>query len=386
MTKESTTAPGEGQLAVRGSEEISLAPNKAFLRKSQAELEQAVALYPEPVRIDTVWAQGFCREECNGNIELLRAVCEKLGFKLSYSFFYNALNGYSYKPGKGKGDPGYWREIVAALRDHDRTSTAAGKRGFIETPTYRCISQFIDERRAPNAPCKFGIITGATGTQKTACRKYYRTLNNHGKVVGFEASARNSIVSFQRKLAEQYSAKIGRNAAAREEAIRDNVNEMKTIILDNAQRLFFHNQGNRQPVFDYLLELQEDANCTVILFVTEDFVKGDLTQGAARNYFEQLVGRFGGMGDILRLPDFAPRSDLRCIARAYGLKDSAGAMEFLQKWSRLPGRVRIVFHRLNRAKNFAAADGRDRITIADLQEANDYVPPAIGDDDEGGAS
>lgn len=373
------------ELAVQPRSEIEVVsnPNKAFLRKSAADLENAVALYPEDVRGATVWTQGFCREHCNGNIELLRAVAEKLGFKRSYAFFYNALNGYSYKPGKGKGDQAYWLELVAALREHDRSATATGKRGFIETPTYRCIANFIDERRAVNAPCKFGIITGPTGSQKSACRKYYRLLNNHGMVVGFEAPARQTAAALERKLGEQYSAKSAALAADRTAEVRRNLDYRKTVMIDNAQRMFIAGAGNRQPLFEYLLETQEDTDCTVILWVCEDFVDGDLTTGAAKKYFEQLVGRFGGMSDILRLPQFTPAADLRVIARSYGLKDGPSAMEYLKRWSQQAGRIRIVFHRLTRARNFAQLDGRDRITLDDLAEVDTYIPAAIGDDDGG---
>lgn len=384
MTATSETIAGdETKVALREDAALAVnSPHKAFLRKSQAELEEAVALYPEDARIDTIWAQGFCREQCKGNIELLRAVAEKLGFRRSQAFFYNALLGHSYKPGKGKGDVVYWRELVRALREHDRMSTQAGKLGFIETPTYRCYANFVDELRAPSCPCKFGVITGPTGGQKTACRKYYRLLNNHGRVVGLEAPARKSIPALQRKLAAQYNAKTGNNAATREEAIRDNLNDSKTIIIDNAQRLYIAGAGNKQPIFDYLLELQEDTNCTVVLHVTEDFVTGDLTQGAARNYFEQLVGRFGGMSNILRLPAVTPLGDIKCIARAYGLRESAGAIEMMERWAKQPGKIRILFHRLNRARTFAKLDGRDRITLSDLAEANEWVPPSIGEEEE----
>lgn len=379
------TAAGS-ELATADANELDVAhsPRKARFKKSAADMEQMVEHYPAGVREDTVWTQGFLREHCNGNLELLRAVAEKIGFKRSQAFFYNALNGHAYSPGKGKGDVAFWRELVGRLREHDRTATAAGKLGFILTPTYRCIENFIHERRLADAACKFGIITGPTGSQKSACRKYYRSLYNHGRTVGFEAPSRQSLPAFERKLAEQYDASVGNSAPARQASIRKNVRNDKTIMIDNAQRLFIHTAGNKQPIFDYVMELQEDTDCTIILWVCEDFVANDLEQQAAKAYFEQLVGRFGGMSDILRLPKHTPASDLRTIARAYDLHDGAGAMEYLTRWSREPGRIRILFSRLARARQFSTLDGRDRVTLADLAEADTYIPPSVGED-EGGA-
>lgn len=369
-------------------------PPRTFLEKSAADLEHMVAHYPEPARTETIWTQGFCREACQGNLELLRAIAEKLGYSYSRAYFNNVLQGYYFrlrKPREGQkgtsrieGNPAAWCEIVAALRKHDREMTTQGKLGFIETPTYRFVRSFILEHWAPGAVCKFGGITGPTGAQKSAIFKYLRLLNNHGKMVHFEAPARPSIVAFQRKLAAQYHAKIGNNASAREESIRENVTAEKCIIIDNVQRLYHPHAGADQPVFNYLLELQDDTGATFILSFTDDFFRDDLTAGRAKGYFEQFLGRMGGLSDILRLPAHTPEPDLRAIARAYHLHDGTGALEYLERWSRIDGRIRIVFARLNRAQKFAQLDDRDRITLADLEGADTYQPPSVADD-EGGA-
>ena len=58
----------------------------------------------------------------------------------------------------------------------------------------------------------------------------------------------------------------------------------------------------------------------------------------------------------------------------------------LYKWSRQPGRIRIVFDKIQKAQEFARLDKRDRITLDDLAEADTYTPPAVGSDSEGGES
>lgn len=364
------------------------AKGKSFLNKSQADLERAIAHYPDNAREATIWVQGLCREVYKGNIELLRAEAMKLGHDYSGSYWGNVLNGHYFKIKRGRIDGSVtgWLDLVDALKKHNEQAVATGKMLFVETPTYRCFYDFITEHRAPGASCKFGGITGPTGSQKSECLKYYRVLHNHAQTVYFEAPARKSLVAFQRKLAAQYGAPIRSNTSAQEDEIRRNVTADRCIIVDNAQRCYFPGRGNDQPIFDYLLELQDDTKCAVILCFTEDFAKGDLSTGRAKNYFEQFIGRMGGWEDVLRLPEYTPKSDLRVIAKAFGLEPGEKAMDYLTKWSRLPGRVRLVFHRLKRARSFAQLDGRNRINLSDMAEADTYIPPAVGEDSEEGES
>lgn len=378
-------------IVVRESEELvnpgrnGVPAYKTFLASSQADLERAIGHYPEEARQDAIWLQCYTRDNCKCNIELLRSTAEKLGYNRSSSYWNNCLRGYYFRKKRGNkidGDPDAFREIVAALRKHDEQSTLAGKFGFIETPTYKCVCDYINERRALAAACKVGGITGPTGSQKTACLKYHRMMHNHGRTFYFEAPARKTVCGFTRKLGSLFNAKISNKANIREEEIRRNITEEKTIIVDNAQRLYMPEKGNQQPIFDYILELQEDTNSTWILSFTEDFAHGDLVAGRAKNYFEQFIGRMGGGTEILALPPHTPASDLRTIARFYGLNPkSETVMKYLTAWSRLPGRIRILFQRLQRAKQFAQLDGKKHITLEVLAEVDSYIPPSIGEDE-----
>ena len=363
-------------------------------RRSLAELERNVQHYPEAIRTPVLWMQGFWRDECSGNDSALRVLGEKLGFAKSDEYFYNLLGGYYFKTATGMWKEGgkawgEFLEFVEALKRYSLQAARAGKQQFIATPTYACTADFIGARRALNAVCKIGGITGATGAQKTACLRQYAVLNNHGQVVLIQAPATARVGILQRKIADRYHIRGAQLTylATREAAIRENLNETRTLIIDNAQRLYIDGKGSDQPCFNWLLELQEDTECTLILSFTTDFTDV-LTAGRAKGYFEQLVGRMGGMDSLLRLPDYAPAADLRCIARAFGLEAGKSAMEYLHRWSRQAGRIRIVFHRLQLAQNFAKAEGRNRITLADLEAASEYIPAAIGtdSDDEGGAA
>lgn len=377
------TVTGEASLVVSSGQGPT-----ARARRDLASYERGILHYPEAIRDRVRWLIGYWLEKCQGSHSALRAIGCKAGWDKSDEYYYNLLGGYNFKTPTGSWKEGgkawgEFMEIYAAVRRYAEQAERQGRVQFIETPTYHCIANFITARRALNAVCKFGGIMHPTGAQSTACIKHYVTLNNHGAVTRVECPANKRLSTLQTKVAANFKVNESdlRLGYKREAAIRDNVNESRTIIFDNAQNLYIDGKGWDQPMFNWLLELQEDTGFTPILNFTTDFAD-KLTAGRAAGYFEQFVGRMGGMKDVLTLPDYMPDADLRCIARAFGVKAEAG-IEMMSKWSRQQGRCRILFQRLQRAQEFARLDGRDRITVADLQEAHDYTPPAIGSDNQG---
>lgn len=397
MTKQAAQTIAGGKPAATGGAAIVVAEpgqvapatyNRSTL--SLADYERATLHYPDPIRGDVTWLQGFFLDHCRGNKSTLRAISAQLNMEKSEAYFGNLMQGYNftdrYPSGNWKPGGKAWAECVellACLRRYAQQIEQVGKLPFVETYTFHCISNFILGRMALGAVCKFGGITGPTGAQKSACFKQVRLFNNHGRIVHIEAPANGRLSALQCKLAAAYHVNKCGIRFRREEAIREQVNETRCIIIDNAQVLYLPNRGGDQPAFNWLRELQDDTNCTIILSFTTDFVD-ELVGKNARGYFEQFVGRMGGVDSILRLPDYTPEADLRVIARSFGLDAGKGAMDWLSKWSRRDGRVRIVFDKLQLAREFAKLDGRDRITLADMEEADAFRPQAIGSDDEGG--
>ncbi len=379
-----------------GNEEASLAvqagasPTRARTTRSLADFETAIHHYPDPIRTATRWLQGFFLEHCQANAISLRAIAAKLGTDKSVEYFYNILNGYYFRTDtskwvKGGKAWGEFLEMAEALRRYELQAKRAGKMPFVQTPTYQCIANFITAKRALSAVCKIGGIIAPTGGQTSESFMFYRDLNNHGQVIHVEAPA--SLSELQCNILEQYNVKGVKLTyrSTRNEHLRANINETRCIIIDNAQVLYHAGKGSDQPCFNWIREIYDTRRPTIILKFTEEFLK-DLSQGAAKGYFEQFIGRMGGLNSVLRLPEYAPVADLRVIARSFGLDPGKGAMEFLHKWSRQLGRIRIVFDRLQLAQSFAKADNR-RIKLEDLDEADQYTPPSTGsDDDEGGES
>lgn len=382
MTATASTKPTDRNPEIVVSETTALSPALTHTRKSLGDLERGISHYPEPIRTETIWLQGFYLDHCKTNFVTLRAISCKCKHEKSKEYFYNIVTGQNFRGGAGDWKVGgkAWSEflqIVSDLRRYDQSAARTGKLPFVQTPTYHCIADFIDAHRALDAVCKFGGITGPTGGQKSECFKFYRTLNNHGAVIHVEAPADGKLSKLQAKIAGKYNVSGHKIERRREAVIRENVNETRTIIIDNAQRLYVPSRGADQPAFNWLLEIQDDTSCTIILSFTTDFVDV-LVAGAAKGFFEQFIGRMGGDQNLINLPDYAPESDLLAIAHSFDLEPGKKAMEWLVKWSRQQGRIRIVFDKLQRAREFCQLDGRTRITLADMAEADAYIPPAIG--------
>lgn len=353
------------------------------VNKSLDQMAAKIAGYPEPVHSEALWLQGFMFNRCQNSPRALHAMMERAvpGFARSVEWVYNVISGQQYTCEANKWKTGGLAETdfltaVAALRRHEKQLSAQGSFPFIVTPTYRALEAFITAHRAVNAVSKFGGIIGHTGRQKTRGTEYYCEQNNHQTCTSVQAPRSGKLSTLQRRIARKYSRAACRItfASSREEVIYDNLNESRTLIIDNAQRLYVARKGTEQDCFDWLLEVQDETKCTVILIFVADFRK-TLFAAEARGYFEQFIGRFGGESNLLVIPEYAPDSDLRAIATAFGLKAGPGAMEYLRRWSRQLGRDRIVFDRLQRAQSFCRLDERTRITLEDLEEADKYSPP-----------
>ena len=381
MTKTTSKPDTLGNTDLEVALPENLKPVLTRTSKSLSDFEVGTSHYPEPIRTETRWLQGFFLDHCAGNAESLRAVACKTGNDKSKEYFYNILCGYNFKGGAGDWKHGgrAWSEfleLVSALRRHDQQIARLGQLPFIQTPTYHCIANFITAKRAVSAVCRIGGIIAPTGGQTSESFKFYRTLNNHGAVGHVEAPANGSLHALKSKILEIYHAKKSDIKIRKDGTLREEINETRTIIIDNAQVLYLAKHGNDQPAFNWIREIYDDKRPTIILKFTEEFL-GDLERGNAKGYFEQFVGRMGGFNSLLRLPAHAPEADLRCIAHAFKLRGE-GAYELLYKWSRQAGRIRIVFDKIQLAQTFAQEDKRDRIQLADLEEADAFVPPAIG--------
>lgn len=338
-----------------------------------AHLETTAVTLPEAIRDDFIWFGGFIRDRCNRNLEVLTHKTRKLGFKTDKTTFSKLLRGRYQTDAEGNRtanpiiSPLNFAQIVDALRSETQLVWLSGKTPFIDTGTWTEIEEYITYKRLPETICKFGLILGPTGSQKTTCLRRYVLLNNSGKCVHLEAPEKPTMGRFVRELATTYG--IPERIAGEKLRIRitSNVTERKTIIVDNIQRLYKPAHGWNQEIFNYLQKLQDDTNCTIILCAVPGF-ENTIRHEGEKGYFEQFVGRVGGWNDVLRLDEWTPRADIEAIAEAFKLQHVETHLPYLEKLSRQPGRIRILFNCLQKAKRLADAAGQ-RLTIKHLKTA-----------------
>lgn len=330
--------------------------------KNEVQLDDATVAakiqnYPPETHEPIMWLAGCMRERCSGRYDILLERVRKLGFKrTTENYFYRVLTGryFQMKDGEVAGSSANLLEIIDKLRAGVLLASRAGKMPFILTGTYHRIAGLIDSRRAPGAVCKFGVIIGPTGGQKTESVKHYCELNNHGRCIHIEAPDTPTLGTFLTDLCDRYGGSRGANHATKRLKITECVNDQRMIAVDNVQRLYRPGQRGNQPIFNFLQKLQDDTGCAIVLMFAEDRAKF-LTSGLEEGYFEQFEGRAGGRENFLVLDTWTPRSDLIEIAAAYDLPTNAECIDYLAKLSQRPGRIRILFDALQQAHQEARA-------------------------------
>jgi hypothetical protein len=341
----------------------------------QRQINIIALKYPEEMQSHFIWLAGYVRDKCFGNVDVLEKQIHNLGFNTTGGSIAKILIGrwISNKAGLAHAPiisyPNF-RQIVDRLRSMDRASSLMGKVPFIKTSAWQKISDYIDERRAKDAICKFGIILGPTGSQKGACAKHYCIENNHGACSYFEAPFKPSVREFRSTLAKAFG--VDYRASDREKAARlkEAINETRTIYIANIQRLYVPNAGWYQEIFNWLQEMQEATDCTVILEGVLEF-QSSLQLGKEAGYFEQFEGRCGG--DFLILPKYPPADDLFAIGKAFGLAETKSTLALLDAIVRERGRIRRLFHILQKAQRVANVQ-KEALTLDHIREVYEDTP------------
>lgn len=344
-------------------------------RLDDPTVESKTQNYPEEIKEDVMWLAAYMRDRCSGRFDILVDRTRQLGFKTTTeNYFYRVLTGRYFQRdegGKIAGSVDNLAQIIDKLRAGVQLTERAGKTPFIETGTYRKIADLLDQVRAVETVCKFAVIIGPTGAQKTASEKHYCHLNNHGRCVHVEAGETPSLGQFLVDLATRYGHSPWGHAPQLKKAIAASVNDKKLIVVDNVQRLYSERRKENQPIFSYLQKLQDDTGCAIALSFAADRA-GFLTEGLAKGYFEQFEGRAGGRDQFLVLDDYTPREDLIEIAEGYGLIPDTDTIAYLEGLSRRPGRCRILFDALQKGMREAKASKR-KLTVGLIQKVRGEV-------------
>ncbi len=357
------------------------------IRKDIAQFESSIAHYPAEVMEDVAFINQIVLQDLNGHYKLLPPLLRKEGkIEVSEDYAYRLLSGRQFRlermqAGKVPGGPtglALVKEIAEFLRRWVVFNSEAGGLPFVETPTWRELDAYIDAVSAPENPCKFGAICGSTGTGKSRMLKRRQLLHNQGKTAHVEAPSSGRLSRFQMKLGAAFGIPISSGTSERLVRLGKCLTNKRTIIVDNVQKLHNERRGADQPVLNYLQEINDDTGCTIILSWTPVFGQ-TLADPTNTQYFEQFIGRFGGLDNVLTLPEYAPMADLRAIADKLRVAGGKASLEVLRRWSREPGRLRILFRRLHLARLAANDDGSKDIRPGHLAAADLRVVPAPAD-------
>jgi hypothetical protein len=376
------------ELAVRGDAQlVSNEDLPSRVRFDLTKLEASIADYPEEVKEDVLWLASFRHTEFSDHTALLFEKITQLGIKTSEQYLYQLLAGKYFRrhkvTGKHQGSAETVKEIVAACRQWAFVNAESGGLPFVEHGEWRDLCNYLDGIRNPENVIRFGAVVGHTGRGKSRMLKRYALLHNHGKTVHLEASRTASLARFQAKLGFCYGVPFNAKTTDRLERITQNVRHDRMIIIDNVQKFYRPHEGGNQPLFDYIQELQDETRCTVILSWTPGFTR-TMTDGTAveRAYFEQFIGRLGGLDRVHELPDYMPTASLRTIAEKFDLGGGDEGIRLLKKWSRQPGRDRILFARLQEALLLAKDEGARRAKLEHLRAADLQDVPTTGEEGE----
>jgi len=390
MPSPKSPAPANGKPHPKASQELAVKEqdSRLSIRKDVSQFEARIlsAGYPEEVLEDCIFLHQLNLQEFNGSHVLLaHCVRTELQIDKSDNYFYQLLGGKYFrrdkKTGKINGSIDGVREITKALREWATFNAEAGEMPFVDTPTWKQLSDYLDIKREPTEVCKFGAVVGDTGTGKSRMGKRYALLHNHGKTVHIESPSNGTISQFQVKLGQPYGVSVSAPAQERRVRIAQCVRRDSTIFVDNIQKLYNEKNGANQHVLNYLQELQDDTGCTIIMYWVPTFTD-KLRNGVNQRYFEQFVGRLGGLDTILELPEYAPMADLRAIQAKMQIAGGQKALDLMKYWSRQPGRLRILYKQLQRARRHATDDGVTGINFAHLESADSLMINPLAD--EGG--
>lgn len=323
--------------------------------------------YPQEAIEPTLGVLGYMHKYCNRDINELVTQVRRRGIKRDYNYFYQLLTGRYFRPNSAGGVEGAWRgvhKIWVQLKAYDDFATKLVKTRFVETSVWHRINDYVQRKRTPFSCCRFGAIRGHTGNQKTACFEEIirrETFGDEAKDIKpqpgnayhMECPADATLGLFIDKLNFIMGGPLGTKATKREHIRNTMLSPRRFLILDNIQRCFIRSAGSRQPIFDYLQELQEDTRSTIIIVWTP---VADQFEAAIQNeYFEQFIGRIGGQREILEIESHPSEEDVVTIAKDFKLS-AADVEELTPRLLELAqerGRVRVLFQALQEGARLA---------------------------------
>ena len=330
-----------------------------------------ISQYPSEVIEDIVYIAEFTNRKCDGDINRLVGELKAIKKERSYNYFYKLFSGRWLEKGVFTAGVDKIKEIASAVRDIDSGRAVAGIIPHTKTDVVEMIENAIDGVSWRGSVCKWLLICGTTGAQKTYSATHYAATHRNAHYM--EAPSTASISELATFMGEFFpECKRSYSGAKARNIILQCANENDIFIIDNAQRMYDPRRGLTQQTFSFLQTLQDRSKCTIVLiFVDEATGEDSLSRamfGKDKGFFEQIIGRAGGKDKILYLPNHTSDRDLLAFAKSAGFKNEKlrkAMLPILRHLSRVEGRLRVALRALQEAAIYAASEQRD-ILIEDF--------------------
>lgn len=317
------------------------------------------------LRDAVTWLKRHCRDRHNRDVARLMKECRLRGISTDSTNYIRVLKGqWKWDADGNEVDaPCIARERllteIRALRESIRIEFLTGRVPFFETSVFTTIDNYVRKLRRTDWVNKFGMIIGATGTQKSACFKEIKLRDEDGNVRYIESPEAGRFSEFITEVAYAFGERRANSHTRKKIKIYESVTADTCLIIDNTQDLAklvkdADALDKQQPAFSFLRRLQDITGCTIIWSITPD--REDMLIGKNFGYMEQFIGRMGGRENLLRLTDYPPMRDLITIAEGMGMKDAEDHRDEIRLLGRLPGRIRTFFTAIQEGKTMADTD------------------------------
>jgi len=352
--------------------------NKITIFWDDAHIDAEAAFFPGELADLYRRVKRKCRDDLGGDMGRVRDEFAKLGAsrdKTTWSRIFK--QGRWNHDGEGNPLPSpivakqKLMEDFQSFLNQTRVELLRGRLPFSKTLVWDLIQLYIFKKMRPERVNKFGVITGPTGLQKSACFKELALQNTNIKHVECtEEMSVNQIISL---VAYKYGISMYCNSTEKRFRLMEQFGPDKAIIFDNTQDLQSKSADKLQPFLKFCRWLQDERGGTIIHSITPEQEESIFPKESV--FMEQFEGRAGGKEGFLRLPDQNPKQDFVTIASDLGMRDAKRHEDLLKKIGTLRGRIRTFYEILQEAKSAADAD-KSRLTAEYIEAAYEDRQPA----------
>ena len=320
------------------------------IRTDDPTIQRRAASYPEPLREPFTWLSAFYAGECQRDSDILVNRASALKITITKTDWQRILKGQLLveENGRLRDEPVVdVDELIAAIGTLRAAANALeeGRMPYILTTVGQSIINLVNLVMSPAMISRFGLIAGATGTEKTATLNHIVDTHPFRKFVLINASDNGGRGQLITDLAERYGCSRSSGHEQKITTCRKSLNRERGFIIENLQWLYRQSKGDQHDAFNFIQKLQEETGCGVIGTFTSVFHK-QILDDLRGGFFEQFIGRAGGEKRILSLARETPDADLITIATAYQLRDAEEHLPLLREISRENGLIRVFFDTL----------------------------------------